>query len=204
MKRYIWVGYIAVCMLVVLAACGSNMRYQAKCLPGRPTTAFDDGSCEQQLPPNTVARAYVRDFFVQQAGGTPTSSYGALNAGNGPPPADIPFPVTRQVLDVGRNRYNIFCAPCHGIAGYGNGMIVQRGFPPPPSFHSPQLRQVPPGFIYDVITNGFGIMYSYAYRVPPEERWAIAAYIKALQLSQNASLSDVPPEQRQNMQGAQP
>lgn len=201
MKRYIWVAYIALTLAVLLSSCGGNMRAQAKCMPYRENTFFSDDTCNRPLPPNTVARSYVRDFFVQQAGGAPRSYYGALNEGSGPAPADVPFPVTREVLAVGRDRFDTFCAPCHGIAGYGDGMVVQRGFPPPPSFHSDRLRQVPPGYIYNVITNGFGIMYSYAYRVPPEERWAIAAYIKALQLSQNASKADVPPDQQQNVQG---
>ncbi len=202
MKRYIWLGFLGLCLAVLLGGCGGNMRAQEKCEPGRENTFFSNDTCDRPLPPNTVARAYVRDFFVQQVGGAPRSYYGELNEVNGPPPANIPFPVTREVLVVGRDRYNTYCAPCHGIAGYGNGMVVQRGFPPPPSFHSDRLRQVPPGYIYNVITNGFGIMYSYAYRVPPEERWAVAAYIKTLQLSQDASLSDVPPDQQQNVQGS--
>lgn len=100
--------------------------------------------------------------------------------------ASIPFPVTREVLDRGHERYNIFCSPCHGQTGDGNGMIVQRGFPQPPSLHLERLRTAPDGHYYDVITNGFGMMYSYAARVKPTDRWAIAAYIRALQLSRNA------------------
>jgi mono/diheme cytochrome c family protein len=114
----------------------------------------------------------------------------------------MPSPITREFLVLGRTRYEAFCAPCHGITGYGNGMIVQRGFPAPPSFHTQRLRDVPPEYIVDVITNGFGRMFSYAYRVPEDERWAIAAYIRALQLSQNATLDDVPLEERQQLQGA--
>ena len=201
MKQGVWLGFLGLCFAALLGGCGGNMREQEKCLPYRENTFFSNDTCNRPLPQNTVARAYVRDYFAEQAGGAPRSYYGALNEGNGPPPADVPFPVTREVLAVGRDRFNTFCAPCHGIAGYGDGMIVQRGFPPPPSFHSERLRQVPPGYIYNVITSGFGIMYSYAYRVPPEERWAIAAYIKTLQLSQNASRADVPPDQQQNVQG---
>lgn len=204
MKTRIWLGVVFIYGVVLLAGCGANMRYQAKCIPYRESDFFADDKCERQLPPNTVARAYVRNFFAQQAGRPPVAVRGALDEEVPNPPADIPFPVTREVLAVGRDRYNTFCVPCHGIAGYGDGMIVQRGFPPPPSFHSERLRQVPPGYIYSVITNGFGVMYSYAYRVPPAERWAVAAYIKALQLSQNATLEDVPPEQQPQLQGAQP
>lgn len=204
MKIHIWLGFLGICFAALLGGCGGNMRGQEKCMPGRENAFFSNDTCDRPLPANTVARAYVRDFFAQQAGGAPRSYYGALNEDSGPPPSDIPFPVTREVLAVGQNRYNTFCAPCHGIAGYANGMIVQRGFPPPPSFHSDKLRGVPPGYIYTVITNGYGIMYSYAYRVSPEERWAIAAYVKTLQLSQDASMTDVPPEQQQHVQGGRP
>jgi hypothetical protein len=100
--------------------------------------------------------------------------------------AAIPFKVTRQVLDRGRERFNIYCSPCHGRTGDGNGMIVQRGFPQPPSFHLDRLRTAPDGHFYDVITHGFGTMYNYAARVKPTDRWAITAYIRALQLSRNA------------------
>jgi len=108
------------------------------------------------------------------------------------------------VLSAGHLSYDTFCAPCHGLGGAGNGMIVQRGFPAPPTFHSQRLRDAPPGYIYSVITNGFGRMYSYASRVKPDERWAIVAYIRALQLSQNATIDDVPTADRQQIQGATP
>ncbi|MDW8167442.1 MAG: cytochrome c [Acidobacteriota bacterium] len=111
----------------------------------------------------------------------------------------FPFPITRSILERGRERYDIFCAPCHGRDGYGEGMIVQRGFRQPSSFHTDRLRQAPVGYFFDVITNGFGTMYSYASRIPPEDRWAIVAYIRALQLSQNARLQDVPPAERRRL-----
>ena len=95
----------------------------------------------------------------------------------------IPFPVTHKIVLRGEERYNIYCSPCHGRLGDGNGMIVERGFPRPPSFHIDRLRQAPDGHYYDVITNGFGVMFSYAARVTPEGRWAITAYIRALQRS---------------------
>lgn len=112
----------------------------------------------------------------------------------------IPVSITLATLERGRERYAIYCSPCHGLDGYGQGMIVQRGFSPPQSFHTTQLRQASPGYYFDVITNGFGRMFSYAYRVEPVDRWAIVAYIRALQLSQNASLEDAPAEEQQRLE----
>ena len=107
-----------------------------------------------------------------------------------------PPPVTLALLERGQQRFRIFCTPCHSELGDGNGMIVQRGFPPPPSYHSDRLRQAPVQHFYDVITQGWGTMYSFAYRVPPQDRWAIAAYIRALQRSQDARLTDLSPAQK--------
>lgn len=107
-------------------------------------------------------------------------------------PAPPPPPVTAALLARGQQRFDIFCAPCHGRTGDGHGMIVERGFPAPPSYHIDRLRQAPAQHFYDVITNGYGVMYSYAARVEPADRWAIAEYIRALQLAQNATVDDVP------------
>lgn len=104
----------------------------------------------------------------------------------------MPFPVTEQVLARGRERYNIYCAPCHSRLGDGNGMIVQRGFKRPPSYHDERLRKAPLGYFFDVMTNGFGAMPDYASQIPVRDRWSIVAYIKALQLSQNATSADIP------------
>jgi hypothetical protein len=183
-------AFLALCALVLLVACGGNMRDQAKRNPYEPSAAFADGKCMRQIPENTVARG--RDQEDQDLSGV---------GPDGKPVAEFPFPITRDVLVAGHTRYDQFCSPCHGLSGYGNGMIVQRGFPAPPSFHQQRLRDVPPGYIVNVITNGFGRMFSYAFRVEPQDRWAIAAYIRALQLSQNATLDDVPPEERQKLQG---
>ena len=109
-------------------------------------------------------------------------------------------PLTLALLQRGQARFRIYCTPCHSELGDGRGMIVQRGFPPPPSYHIDRLRKVPVQHFYDVITNGHGAMYSFANRVQPADRWAIAAYIRALQRSQNASLADVPPDQRDTLQ----
>ncbi len=112
----------------------------------------------------------------------------------------FPFPVTQEVLDRGQERYQIFCAMCHGVTGYGDGMVVRRGYKAPTSYHDPRLRQERVGHFFDVITNGWGSMPNYAAQVTPRDRWAIAAYIRALQLSQGTSLGDLPEaEQRQMM-----
>jgi len=109
-------------------------------------------------------------------------------------------PITMALLERGRQRFDIYCAPCHGRFGDGNGVIVQRGFPRPPSYHSDALRNAPSQHFYDVITAGYGVMFSYADRVEPADRWAIAAYIRALQASANATAADVPPDQRSALQ----
>jgi mono/diheme cytochrome c family protein len=111
-----------------------------------------------------------------------------------------PPPVTMALLQRGRQRFDIYCSPCHGRDGDGNGMIVQRGFPRPPSYYIDRLRNVPSKHFYDVITNGYGVMYSYADRVAPADRWAIAAYIRALQASATATVAAVPPDKREALQ----
>ena len=111
----------------------------------------------------------------------------------------FPFAVTREVLSRGRERYDIFCAPCHGLAGDGDGVIVQRGFRAPPSYHLDRLRSAPASHFFDVITSGFGAMYPYGYRVPIADRWAIVAYIRALQLSRQGTIDEVPPAERQKL-----
>jgi mono/diheme cytochrome c family protein len=111
----------------------------------------------------------------------------------------FPFTVTLETLERGRERYDIFCSPCHGLVGDGQGIIVEYGLRAPPSFHTPELREEAPGYYFDLITRGTRVMPSYASRIRPEDRWAIVAYIRALQLSQNAGLSDVPPQEAPNL-----
>lgn len=118
---------------------------------------------------------------------------------NGEYATSFPFPITKEVLLRGQDRYNIFCAPCHSQVGDGRGMIVLREMKQAGNYHQQRLREAPPGYFFDVMTNGFGVMYSYASRISPEDRWKIAAYIRALQLSQNASLADVPENERQEL-----
>ncbi|MFN8473169.1 MAG: cytochrome c [Anaerolineae bacterium] len=130
-----------------------------------------------------------------QAAATPAAGGQAAQAGGGFV-EEFPFEITPAVMLRGQSRFNAFCTPCHGFAGYGDGMIVQRGYAKPPSLHQDRLRQVAPGYFVNVIANGFGQMPDYASQVSPDDRWAIAAYIRALQLSQNFKASDLTPEQK--------
>jgi len=179
----------AVFAAFALAGCRQDMHVQPKYVPEDPRNFFPDGRSERQPVAGTVARGELRTDELLYTG----KVNGAV--------ADLfPFPIAAADLSRGRERYNIYCSPCHDYTGSGNGMIVQRGFPAPPSFHIARLRQAPAGHFFDVITNGFGAMYSYASRVPPDDRWRIAAYIRALQLSQHASSADVPEPQRPALQ----
>jgi mono/diheme cytochrome c family protein len=162
------------------------MHDQPKYVPLRGSGFFADGRSARPLVEGTVARGQLDDDTLFQTGKT-----------DGVLAAQFPFPVTADMLARGRERYDIFCSPCHDRTGRGNGMVVRRGYRQPPSYHIDRLRQVPPGHFFDVITNGIGAMPDHRAQVPVADRWAIAAYIRALQLSQNGTLSDVPPEQRE-------
>lgn len=151
------------------------MHVQPKILPLSKSDFFEDGRGSRTPPAGTIARGQLRD-----------DTYLYTGMINGQPGNVMPFPATRDVLERGRERFNIYCSPCHSRIGDGNGMIVQRGFRRPPSFHEPRLRQAPLGHFYDVISNGFGAMPDYAAQVNPHDRWAIVAYVRALQLSQDA------------------
>jgi cytochrome c553 len=162
------------------------MHDQPKYIPLRPSDFFADGRSERPLIEGTVARGHLDDDAAFYTGKGP----------DGKPLETFPFPVTRQVIERGQQRFNIYCSPCHDRLGNGDGMIVRRGYRKPPSYHIDRLRQVPNGYIYDVITNGFGAMPDYAAQIEPRDRWAIVAYVRALQLSQNASINDVPADAR--------
>lgn len=176
-----WVGAAA----FLVAGCRLDMHIQPKYLPYSPTTFFADGRSERPQVPGTIARGDLRLDTLLFTG-----------TENGVESNRFPFPITKADLERGRERFNIYCTPCHDYTGSGNGMIVQRGFPHPPSFHSERLRQAPVGHFFGVMTNGFGAMYSYADRVDVADRWRIAAYIRVLQLSRNATLDDVPEAER--------
>ena len=145
------------------------------------TDAFADGRGNRPLVEGTVARGWLNDDDLLATGKV-----------NGQAADEFPFPVTREVLERGQERFDAFCTPCHGKIGSGNGMIVQRGLRPPPSLHDDRLRTSPVGHYFDVMSNGLGVMQDYRAQVEVKDRWAIAAYIRALQLSQRATVADVP------------
>ena len=192
MNRQI-VQFVMACVLAGSGvACRQDMYNQPKYKPLAASEFFADGTSARPLPPHTVARGHLNESVVFFTG---KNDDGTLVAG-------FPVPVTRDLLKRGQERFNIYCSVCHGAEGDGNGMIVQRGFPPTNSYHIDRLRQAPPGYFYHVITNGYGVMYSYASRVEPADRWAIAAYIRALQLSRNGRLDDVPADERAKLEAA--
>jgi mono/diheme cytochrome c family protein len=173
---------VAFVSIGLLSGCRLDMQVQPKQNPLSRSDFFADQRSERPPVEGTVARGELRAdtyFYTGKAGNNP-GDY-------------MPFPVTKEVLTRGRERYNIYCAPCHSSIGDGNGFIPSRGFPRiPPSFHIARLQKAPVGYFYDVITNGFGIMSDYASQISPEDRWKIVAYIRALQLSQDATRADLP------------
>ncbi|HEY8226036.1 MAG TPA: cytochrome c, partial [Pyrinomonadaceae bacterium] len=196
-------GHLWGLILLVLftASCRQDMQDQPKMKPYRGTSFFSDGLSARQPVEGTVPRGYLRtdtEFFtgkkrgsttVPAGAGTPAGpqpSAGAVSGANAyPDDVDtFPFPITEDVVRRGRDRYDIFCSACHGRTGYGDGIVVRRGFRRAASFHDDRLRQAPVGHFFDAITNGWGAMPSYAPQVPVQDRWAIIAYIRALQLSQ--------------------
>jgi mono/diheme cytochrome c family protein len=169
-----------------VTACRQDMHDQAKLEPYESSRFFADGQASRPLPAGTVARGQLREDKLLHTGMTPAGPFTAV----------LPIPLDARVLRRGRDRFDVFCAPCHDRVGGGDGMIVRRGFVRPPSYHTARLRDAPDGYLFDVMSRGFGQMPSYASQVPPEDRWAIVAYIRALQLSQDAGLAELPPAVR--------
>jgi len=188
-------------LLAVAALCGlgiagcenmntlrQDMANQPRQNPLSPAAMFADGRSERPAIDNTVVRgAVAEDAFL-----VPKES----NA--------FPLPLTMELLQRGQQRYQIFCTPCHGIQGDGLGMVAMRGMKHPPSYHQERLRNEPNGYIYDVIGNGFGAMYGYSSQIPPRDRWAIVAYVRALQLSRNAPANGLPAGLREKLMGGGP
>jgi mono/diheme cytochrome c family protein len=167
--------------LVLVTACRQDMHDQPKYRGLRASKFFADGSSARPLVEGTVARGTLQEdeaFFTGKNEKVTVK--------------DLPFAADEALLNRGQERFNIYCSPCHDKIGGGNGMVVQRGYRRPPTFHSDRLRQADAGYFFDVITNGFGVMPDYRAQVAPRDRWAIVAYIRALQLSQHAAATDVP------------
>ena len=179
--RLIASGLLMCAAMLMLAGCRLDMQVQPYYRPLAESKFFADKRAARPIIAGTVAQGHLNadTYFYTGKIGSVAGDY-------------MPFPVTAEVLQRGQQRYNIYCSPCHSEVGDGNGMIVQRGYLRPPSYHTERLRNSPIGHFFDVITNGYGKMPDYATQVPPEDRWAIAAYIRALQLSQNATKADVP------------
>jgi mono/diheme cytochrome c family protein len=179
-------------VLLSAAACRNEMYDQAKTKPLSEGEFFANGQNARPLPTDTVARGFLHEDKAMYAGLGPDGKF----------VKELPLPMTREMMTRGKERFDIFCSPCHGKQGSGLGMIVERGFKQPSSFHNDRLREQPIGYFFDVMTQGFGQMASYAVQVPPEDRWAIAAYIRALQLSQHAIVAELPAEDRAKLGGA--
>lgn len=182
-------GLAALAVLALAVACRQDMHDQPKYRPLRGSQLFADGRSARPLVEGTVARGTLREDAAFYTGKTADGFV-----------SRIPVPVTAALLERGQSQFQVFCAPCHGRTGRGDGMIVQRGFKAPSSYHVDRLRQMPVGYFYDVITNGFGAMADYAAQVAPKDRWAIAAYVRTLQLSQYAPVSAVPDDQRASLE----
>jgi mono/diheme cytochrome c family protein len=180
---------VTLCLALVLLAasgCRQGLYDQAKYQPYEANPMFYDGNASRPLPPHTVARGFLRED---------ASFYTGLS-GPGTFRADFPMQVDRPLLERGQARFDIFCSPCHGKTGAGDGMIVQRGYKRPPAYWDPRVQGMPVGYYVNVMTEGFGQMPSYAGQVPPRDRWAIAAYLRALQLSRGFPLDELTPEER--------
>jgi mono/diheme cytochrome c family protein len=165
------------------------MHDQPKYIPLRESAFFNDDRSARPLVEGTVARGHLRDDELLYTG-----------KARGEDATMFPFTVTADVMARGQERFNIYCSPCHGRTGQGDGMVVRRGYRRPPSLHQDRLRNAPAGHFFDVITNGFGAMPDYAAQVRAEDRWAIVAYVRALQLSEHATVADVPAAERDRIQ----
>lgn len=174
-------------------ACRRDMQDQPKYKPLQVSAFFADGRSARPTPAGTIARDELDNNDLFHTGLT-----------NGTWTDTIPARIDISFLHRGQERFNIFCSPCHGRIGDGNGMVARRSFWRPADLITNRVRQEPPGYIFDVVSNGFGAMPDYSDQIPPRDRWAIVAYLRALQLSRGASLADVPPEAQSRIGGSQP
>lgn len=181
-----WMAASVVAVFALLTGCRQDMHDQPKFIPQRGTSFFADHRSARPQVEHTVARGQLREDAYYYTGIVPGPN-GYREERN-----EMPFPVTMEVLKRGQERYNIYCTPCHSRAGNGLGMIVDRGYKPAANFHDQVRLSQPLSHYFYVMTNGYGAMPEYASQLTPEDRWAVAAYIRALQLSQNATEKDVP------------
>ncbi len=177
-----------VTLALLAAGCRQDMHDAPRYEPLEASTFFADGRSSRPLLANTVARGQLRQDRHLYEGIV-----------DGQPAETLPMAVTPQLMARGQERFNVFCSPCHGRIGAGDGMIVERGFRKPPSYHEDRLRNAPVGYFFDVMTHGFGAMQDYSAQLPVADRWAIAAYIRALQFSQRATMDDVPADKRADL-----
>lgn len=183
---------LALLLVFTATSCRRDMQDQPRYKPLQRSEFFTDGRSARPIPAHTIAWDELNNNDATHTGES-----------NGEFLDTIPVPVDATLLHRGRDRFDIFCSPCHGRLGDGNGMVAQRGFRIPADLHTDRLRSVPPGYLYQVITNGYGAMGDYKDQVPVRDRWAIVAYIRALQLSRNARPSDVPQEAMRNLESQQ-
>jgi mono/diheme cytochrome c family protein len=174
---------------VAWTGCRRDMQDQPKVIPLRPSQFFADGRSARPIPPNTIARDELNDTDSFHTG---ADKNGFLN--------QIPMKVDRAMLQRGEQRYNIYCTPCHGMLGDGNGMVTRRGFKWPSNLHTDRIRNAPPGYLFQVISNGYGAMPHYDDQIPVQDRWNIVAYVRALQLSRHASINDVAANERAQLE----
>lgn len=188
LRRLKWSALAA---LLLLPGCELRqaMYNQPKHKPLAASTFFADGRSARLPVAGTIAQGQLRldRHFFEGKGDTGLAT-------------TLPMPLTKELLQRGQQRFDIYCSPCHDRTGRGNGMVVQRGMKRPPSYHIDRLRSAPVGYFYDVMTNGFGVMYSYASRITPQDRWAIAAYVKTLQYSQQVPFDQLPTEDQRQLQ----
>ena len=176
---------------MALAGCRQDMHDAPRYDPLEASAINRGAPSARPLIAGTVARGHLNENRLLHTGQQ-----------DGAPAAVFPFEITRADLDRGQERYNIYCAPCHSRTGDGVGMVVQRGYRPPPSYHIDRLREAPVGYYFDIITNGFGAMPDYRAQIAVEDRWRITAYIRVLQLSHQATTADVPPAELQGLKRA--
>lgn len=185
--------WLVLAALAICAGCHRDMRDQPRYEPLEAIDFFANGMASRPLVEGTIARGQLHEdeaFYTGKEAGEFVTK--------------IPLDVDRALLERGQERFNIYCAVCHARTGEGNGMIVQRGFRKPPSYHTERLQSAPDGHFFDVMTNGFGAMPSYRIQIPPRDRWAIVAYVRVLQMSRTAKLEDVPAEERAKLEEAPP